>query len=157
VRLTRSKKQEAGGKQPERSEAESKSAPHPSTAASLRSSSAQDVTDFVVFSGNYGAMLPGLTFGIVGAILAVANIAPNECVQVFDLFRQGKVEEAGNLHLRILPVARGVTSQFGVPGLKAAMNLLGYRGGWPRLPLLPLSANQQSEVEKMLREAALLK
>ncbi len=88
-----------------------------------------------MFSGNYGAMLPGLTFGIVGAIMAVANVAPNECVEIFNLFRQGQVEEAGQLHLQLLPIARAVTSQYGVPGLKAAMNLLGYHGGWPRLPL----------------------
>jgi 4-hydroxy-2-oxoglutarate aldolase len=112
-------------------------------------------TSFKVFSGNYGAMLPGLTFGIVGAIMAVANIAPNECVTIFDLFKHGKVEEAGQLHLRLLPIARGVTSHFGVPGLKAAMTMLGYHGGWPRLPLLPLSVNQRAEIEKMLREANL--
>ncbi len=112
---------------------------------------------FKVFSGNYGAMLPGLTFGIVGAILAVANIAPAECVQIFNLFKQGQIEAAGELHLRLLPLARAVTSQFGVPGLKAAMSLLGYRGGWPRMPLLPLGANQRVEIEKLLREANLLK
>ncbi len=113
-------------------------------------------TSFRVFSGNYGAMLPGLTFGIVGAILAVANIAPNECVSIFNLFKQGQIEEAGELHLRLLPAARGVTSKFGVPGLKAAMNLLGYHGGWPRLPLLPLGASQRAEIEKILKEAELL-
>ncbi len=113
-------------------------------------------TSFKVFSGNYGAMLPGLTFGIVGAILAVANIAPQECVDIFNLFKHGQIEAAGALHLRLLPVARAVTSQFGVPGLKAAMNMLGYRGGWPRLPLLPLGAGPQAEIEKILREAKLL-
>jgi 4-hydroxy-2-oxoglutarate aldolase len=112
---------------------------------------------FDVLSGNFGAMLPGLTFGIVGAILAIANIMPNECVSIFSLFKQGQLEEAGALHLRVLPIARAATSQFGVPGLKAAMNLLGYAGGLPRLPLLPLGANQQAELEKMLREAELLK
>ena len=111
---------------------------------------------FDVLSGSFGAMLPGLTFGVVGAILAIANIMPDECVSIFDLFKQGRIEEAGALHLRVLPIARAVTSQFGVPGVKAAMNLLGYVGGVPRLPLLPLSANQQAELEKMLREAQLL-
>ncbi len=113
-------------------------------------------TRFAVFSGNYGAMLPGLTFGIVGAILAVANIAPNECVQIDELFRQGRIAEAGELHLRMLPVARAVTTQFGVPGLKAAMEMLGYHGGYPRLPLLPLGVSQRAELEKVLREAELL-
>ncbi len=165
VRLTRSKRSE-------RSEAESKSAPATrSTAASLRSASAhalpdaqhrgragQDAANFAVFSGNYGAMLPSFSFGVVGGILAVSNIAPNECVQICELFRQGKIDEAGELHLRLLPVARAVTTQFGVPGLKAAMDMLrvGYHGGYPRLPLLPLGENQLAELEKILREAELL-
>ncbi|NTU62193.1 MAG: dihydrodipicolinate synthase family protein [Chloroflexi bacterium] len=128
-----------------------------STAASLRSASARDATEFMVFSGNYGAMLPSLSFGVVGGILAVSNIAPVECVQIYELFHQGKIAEAGELHLRLLPVARAVTTQFGVPGLKAAMDMLGYHGGYPRLPLLPLSENQRAELEKVLREAELLK
>ena len=110
----------------------------------------------MVFSGNYGAILPALTFGVNGGILAVANIAPNECVEIYELFQQGRLVEAGELHLWLLPVARAATSQFGVPGLKAAMSLLGYQGGYPRLPLLPLGENQRVELEKVLREAELL-
>ncbi len=101
-------------------------------------------------------MLPSFSFGVVGGILAVSNIAPNECVQIYQLFQQSKVAEAGELHLRLLPVARAVTTQFGVPGLKVAMDMLGYHGSYPRLPLLPLSENQRVELEKVLREAELL-
>jgi 4-hydroxy-2-oxoglutarate aldolase len=169
VRITRSKMQDAhsaGGKHPERSGGRSsttlrsaQNAPAAQSKERLGGVNAVGTrsTEFTVFSGNYGAVLPGLTFGIVGAIMAVANVAPNECVEIFNLFKQGQVEAAGQLHLGLLPIARGVTSQYGVPGLKAAMNLLGYRGGWPRLPLLPLGANQQAEIEKMLREAKLFK
>ena len=158
MRLTKGKRQTAGGKQSERNEAAIEKA-HPSTTASLRSASAQDGSGFAVFSGNYGAMLPSLSFGVVGCILAVSNIMPNECVKIFDLFEQGRVAEAGELHLQVLPVARAVTAQFGVPGLKAAMDMLqvGYHGGYPRLPLLPLGANQRAELEKVLREAGLFK
>ncbi len=161
VRLTRGKGQDAqsaGGKHPERSGAESKAnGPYGdavSTGAILRSASS---AGFVVFSGNYGAMLPSLSFGVVGGILAISNIMPHECVKIFDLFQQGRLAEAGELHLQVLPVARAVTTQFGVPGLKAAMDVLGYHGGYPRLPLLPLGANQRVELEKILREAGLFK
>jgi len=157
VRLTRrhedKEPRRQGGKHPERSAAESKDATLIS--ASLRSASS--ASEFMVFSGNYGAMLPSLSFGVVGGILAVSNIAPNECVRIHELFQQGKIAEAGELHLRLLPVARAVTAQFGVPGLKAAMDMLGYHGGYPRLPLLPLGENQCAELEKVLREAELLK
>lgn len=154
VRLTRSKMQEAGGKQaiPQGGFAQRNEATMDT--ASLRWASAED--DFVVFSGNYGAMLPSLAFGVNGGILAVANIAPNECVEIYELFQQGRIAEAGQLHLRLLPAARAVTTQFGVPGLKAAMDMLGYHGGYPRLPLLPSGASQRTELEKVLREAKLL-
>jgi 4-hydroxy-2-oxoglutarate aldolase len=125
-------------------------------AETVRLTRGQGAKSFDVLSGNYGAMLPGLTFGIVGAILAVANIAPNECVSIFESFKAGRITEAGDLHLRILPTARAVTSQYGVPGLKAAMDMLGMFGGVPRLPLLPLSPEQKSDVERLLHEAELL-
>ena len=86
----------------------------------------------------------------------MSNIAPNECVQIYELHQQGKIAAAGELHLRLLPAARAVTTQFGVPGLKAAMDMLGYYGGYPRLPLLPLGENQRVELARILREAELL-
>lgn len=150
VRLTRrledKKSRSEGGVHPDRTRAD--------RVADVRSASSAN--GFAVFSGNFGAMLPSLSFGVAGGILAVSNIAPNECVQIYELFKQGKVAEAGELHLRLLPVARAVTTQFGVPGLKAAMDMLSYRGGYPRLPLLPLGGNQRVELERMLREAELL-
>jgi 4-hydroxy-2-oxoglutarate aldolase len=149
VRLTRKQGDKEtsgqGGALPDRTRADD--------VADVRSASS---ANFAVFSGNFGAMLPSLAFGVVGGILAVSNIAPQECVQIYELFQQGKIAEAGELHLRLLPVARAVTTQFGVPGLKAALDMLGYRGGYPRLPLLPLSENQRVELEKVLREAELL-
>lgn len=148
VRLTRKRGNKEtsrqGGKHPDRAEADG--------SADVRSASS---ADFAVFSGNYGAMLPSFSFGVVGGILAVSNIAPDECVQIYELFQQGQIAEAGALHLRLLPAARAVTTQFGVPGLKAAMDLLGYRGGYPRLPLLPLGENQRAELERVLQEAGL--
>jgi 4-hydroxy-2-oxoglutarate aldolase len=56
----------------------------------------------------------------------------------------------------MMPVGRAVTSQFGVPGLKAALDLIGYRGGNPRPPLLPLGAADRATLEGVMREAELL-
>ena len=111
---------------------------------------------FEVISGNFGALLPSMSFGVAGAILAVANVAPKECVTMYQAARDGRWAEAGELHLRLLPVARAVTSQYGVPGLKAALDLLGYFGGVPREPLLLLSDTARDDIAKLLREAALL-
>ncbi len=112
--------------------------------------------NFEVLSGNFGALLPAMTFGVQGAILAVANVAPKECVAMLEAARAGRWSEAGALHLRLLPLARSVTSQFGVPGLKAALDALGYFGGVPREPLLPVSETVRDTIAKLLREAGLM-
>jgi 4-hydroxy-2-oxoglutarate aldolase len=109
-----------------------------------------------VLSGNFGAFLPSMSFGVKGAILAVANVAAGASVSMVEAVRVGRWREAGEIHLRLLPVARAVTTQYGVPGLKAALDRLGYYGGPPREPLLPLTDGARDEVARILREAALL-
>ena len=56
----------------------------------------------------------------------------------------------------MLPVNLAITSRFGVSGLKAALEMLGYYGGDPRLPLLPLDADRRKELEGILQAAGLL-
>jgi 4-hydroxy-2-oxoglutarate aldolase len=111
---------------------------------------------FAVFSGNYGAALPGYAVGTSGSILAAANVAPGECVAIRAHFLAGRHEEARALHLRLLPMARAVTSQFGVPGLKAALAFLRRSAGAPRGPLRPLDAGPREEIRQVLAEAGLL-
>jgi len=111
---------------------------------------------FSVLSGNFGSALPGYVLGTRGAILAVANVAPAECVAIREACLAGRLEEARAMHLRLLPLARAVTSQFGVPGLKAALGMLGRPAGLPRAPLLPLAKAPGEEVRTALVEAGLL-
>lgn len=111
---------------------------------------------FDVFSGNYGSALPGYAVGTAGSILAAANVAPEGCVAIREAFLSGRLEEARTLHLRLLPMARAVTSRFGVPGLKMALELLGRPAGHARRPLLPLPARFREELRRTLGEAGLL-
>ena len=111
---------------------------------------------FDVFSGNYGSALPGYAVGTTGSILAAANVAPEGCVAIRQAFLSGRLEEARALHLRLLPMARAVTSRFGVPGLKAALELLGRPAGSVRRPLLPLGPAAREELRSVLAEAGLL-
>jgi 4-hydroxy-2-oxoglutarate aldolase len=112
--------------------------------------------EFSVLAGNFGAFFPGLPLGIDGGILAVANVAPRDCTRIRTLFLKGEVEAAAALHFQLLPVARLVTARFGVPGLKAALDLLGAPGGEPRRPLLPLGAEGRGEISRALLAAGLL-
>jgi 4-hydroxy-2-oxoglutarate aldolase len=92
----------------------------------------------------------------VGGVLALSNIAPEHCVKIFNLVKAGDFEAARDLQLKMLPVNQAVTAVYGVPGLKAAMDMLGYFGGDPRLPLLPSSERERSEIEAILKKADLL-
>ena len=80
-----------------------------------------------------------LCVGAVGGILALGCAAPDACVQLFELTRAGRHEEAIALQRRLVPLARLLGGVHGVPGLKAAMNLLGYDVGVPRPPLSTLA------------------
>jgi 4-hydroxy-2-oxoglutarate aldolase len=112
--------------------------------------------DFQVMVGTAGVLFGGLTIGCAGGVLALANVAPQKCVEIYDLVNQGKYEEAKKLQLKMIPPNNAVTAIYGVPGLKASLDILGYFGGEPRLPLLPASEKEKLEIREILEKAELL-
>jgi 4-hydroxy-2-oxoglutarate aldolase len=110
---------------------------------------------FQILAGSANFFYPSLAIGVRGGILALANIAPEESVELYRLFLSGQLELGRQLHLRMLPVNLAVTTRFGVSGLKAALDMLGYYGGPPRLPLLPLDDERRRELTSILESAGL--
>jgi 4-hydroxy-2-oxoglutarate aldolase len=113
--------------------------------------------DFSVMVGTAGVLFSALTIGCVGGVCALANVAPEACVRIFDLVKADDLDAARELQLKMIPVNQAVTATYGVPGLKTAMDMLGYFGGDPRLPLLPSSEQERSEIKNILKKADLLK
>jgi 4-hydroxy-2-oxoglutarate aldolase len=113
--------------------------------------------DFNLLVGTAGALFGGLSLGCAGGVLALANVAPEICVKIYNHVRQGNYEAARQLQLKMIPVNQAVTATYGVPGLKAAMDMLGYFGGDPRPPLLPSSEKEKSEIRGILINAGLLR
>ena len=72
------------------------------------------------------------------------------------MFDRGHHEEAKLLQERLLPVNAAITETYGIAGLKAACTLLGYEGGFPRSPLLPMNSDQQKTLRTILVRAELL-
>ena len=112
--------------------------------------------DFNVLVGTAGVLFSGLTIGCAGGVCALANVAPQACVKIFDLVKAGDLDAARQLQLKMIPVNQAVTAIYGVPGLKVAMDMLGYFGGDPRLPLLPSTEQERSEIRSILKKADLL-
>jgi 4-hydroxy-2-oxoglutarate aldolase len=105
---------------------------------------------FAVFVGSAPVFFPALCVGAVGGILAVAQVAPQECVHIQDLFNKGKMDEARTLQNRLTPLAKAVTARYGIGGLKMALDLTGYFGGDPRPPLKRPGKEVEEELKRML-------
>jgi len=112
--------------------------------------------DFSAIVGTASMLFNGITCGAVGGILALANIAPNQCVQIQKLIEEKKYDDALNLQQKMIPVNKAVTAKYGVAGLKAAMDYLGYYGGEVRAPLSSLNENDKTQLKKILIDAELL-
>jgi 4-hydroxy-2-oxoglutarate aldolase len=110
---------------------------------------------FQVLAGSAGFFLPALAVGAVGAVAALANIAAAELTELHRRFRAADADGARALQARLVDVNAAVTSRFGVPGLKAAMDLTGRYGGPPRRPLLPLGEVERELVRRSLTQAGI--
>lgn len=105
---------------------------------------------FQVFAGTGSALLPFLSLGGVGGIMALANFAARPLRQVWEAFSAGRLGEARLVQLSLAEINSAVTARFGVPGLKYAMDRCGLYGGPPRRPLLPLAAAARAEIDWLL-------
>lgn len=116
----------------------------------------QTPKSFHVLVGAASALLPSLTLGSSGGILALAVIAAPEHCEVYALARQGRWEEAREIVHRMLAVDRGVHGRYGIGGLKAALDLLGFYGGPCRAPLATPDGDAIADIKELLATAGLL-
>jgi len=93
--------------------------------------------DFTVLAGSATTLMHALCAGCDGAILALAALVPDLCRQLLTLVGHRQLDEASTLQRELMPIAKSVGGTYGVPGLKAALHLLGFAGGPPRPPLRP--------------------
>lgn len=119
----------------------------------------KEVVDFSQFNlmvGTASAWYPALDLGVEASIMALANCAPKECVMVQKLYNEGERDEARALYEKMFPVNHAVTVTYGVPGLKYACDLVGFKGGYVRHPLLEVKEPQKEKIKGILETAGLL-
>ena len=112
--------------------------------------------EFRYFLGSGSVFLPALELGACGAILAVANAAPEICAKIYRLFREGKLDEARKLQLDLIPLNKAIMEGTGIAGLKHALDLRGYYGGPARLPLLPPDDAAKAEIAALMKGLGLV-
>jgi 4-hydroxy-2-oxoglutarate aldolase len=107
---------------------------------------------FQVLVGSAPTLWASLQAGAAGAVLAFANAAPYATITIWEAHRTRDKEAGIDWQNRITRAAQLVTTEYGIPGLKYAMDLNGYYGGPPRLPLCVPTLEARSEIDAAFQE-----
>lgn len=107
--------------------------------------------DFAVLTGNGTILFDALCAGATGGILAVGCVVPQICVEIFRAINAGETDRAAALQSRLTPLATAVTTQFGIGGLKVALDFAGFQGGSVRAPLPSPDESARQKIATLLK------
>jgi 4-hydroxy-tetrahydrodipicolinate synthase len=114
-------------------------------------------SDFEIYSGDDGLLLPHLAAGAVGIISVCSHIVGREIKAIFAAWNDGKIEEAQHLYESLLPLVTTIMTVTASPiPIKTALNLTGVEVGPPRLPLVPATPEETNVIRSSLERAGLL-
>lgn len=112
--------------------------------------------DFAVMAGSANFFVSSMLNGAVGGVISLANAFPEITVELYRLFAAKRYEECFELNRKILILNKAVSGKGGVASVKAAMDLAGFVGGDPRLPVLPLEQKEIDTMAETLRQHGLI-
>lgn len=112
--------------------------------------------DLKIYSGNDDQIVPILSLGGIGVISVLSNVAPKFTHEMVQDFFNGNVEEACNKQLKSLKLTKALFSEVNPIPVKAALNMLGYDYGIPRLPLVEMTENKKKVLEEELKNFKLI-
>lgn len=118
----------------------------------LRGYMASQSGEFTVLTGSGGTLLPALEMGARGGILGVACFAAKTTLAVYENHERKDRAKAGDAQAKLIPLAREIVGGMGPAGVKAAMDVVGLKGGVVRSPLPNLTAAQRAAVAKLLEQ-----
>jgi 4-hydroxy-2-oxoglutarate aldolase len=107
---------------------------------------------FQVLCGSAQTLYPSLEAGATGGVLALASVAPQACGEVYTAWAEKDPLLAEEKQQRIARAGIEIAGKMGIPGIKHALDLNGYYGGRPRMPLLPLTGDEQRQVEELMAD-----
>jgi len=90
--------------------------------------------------------LEGFAAGATGWVTGVADVAPRECVALYEHVAAGELEPAREIYQRLLPLARFDMTPKLVQYFKAAQDEAGLSGGPCRAPRLPLTTGEREDL-----------
>jgi 4-hydroxy-tetrahydrodipicolinate synthase len=112
--------------------------------------------DFAIYSGDDSLTLPILSVGGVGVVSVASHLVGNEIQQMIVAFESGQNQVATQLHLKLLPVFKGLFFAPNPMPVKAALKLQGWEVGGLRLPMCELPAESLPQLQQLLQSQGLL-
>ncbi len=114
-------------------------------------------SNFYLIAGNIKTFYSGLMSGAIGAVLSTASYLPEYCCKLYQLYVEKNYSEAENLSCFLNELSDNTIGKFGVPGVKFGMELRGFYGGEPRLPLLPLNPKDKEDIIRYFKSHGIKK
>ncbi len=107
---------------------------------------------FQLLCGSAQTLYPSLEAGATGGVLALASFAPQACSEVYTAWAEKDSGLAAEKQERIAKAGIEIAGKMGIPGVKYALDVNGYYGGRPRMPLLPLTGDEQRVVDELMQD-----
>ncbi|MCG8401826.1 MAG: 4-hydroxy-tetrahydrodipicolinate synthase [Firmicutes bacterium] len=111
---------------------------------------------FDIYSGDDSMTLPIMSLGGKGMVSVAAHIVGPKLKEMVNAFTSGNVTMATKIHCSLYPVFKGLFINTNPVPVKTALNMLGWKVGLPRLPLVDLNETEKDALKKVLAEAQLL-
>ncbi|MFN2594330.1 MAG: 4-hydroxy-tetrahydrodipicolinate synthase [Actinomycetota bacterium] len=114
-------------------------------------------SDFEIYSGDDGLLLPHVAAGAVGIVSVCSHLVGPQIKQIFEAWGDGKVDEATRIYLELLPLMDVIMTVTASPiPVKAAVNMIGLNVGKPRLPLVEATYEEKGIIRASLEKSGLL-
>ena len=113
-------------------------------------------SNFFILAGTINKFYEGLQNGAIGGVLSIANYLPEKCCELQTIHESGKVDEAAAFDVWIRKLSSNAAGKHGVAGVKAAMDIVGYTGGAPRMPLQELDDGKKGVLRKALEDEGIV-
>jgi 4-hydroxy-2-oxoglutarate aldolase len=108
-------------------------------------------SNFSYLLGAGSVFFLGLVLGASGGILRLADVAPAQCAALYRQYVENRWKEASELQRDLIPLNKAIIQTYGVPGAKYALDLTGFHGGLPRLPILPLDEAGKKAIQTIVK------
>ena len=107
--------------------------------------------NLTIYSGNDDQIIPILSLGGMGVISVLSNVKPKYTHNMCEEFFNGNVKEAAKMQIDAIPLIKALFSEVNPIPVKAALNMIGYNYGVPRLPLIEMSEEGKEKLKKLIQ------